>query len=65
MSLMSITIHCKLDDSAWYSATSAFSLCEARWLSACAPREMFTHLMTSHRANDLCAKCREIIGELS
>jgi len=60
MSAMNITIHCKLDDSAWYSATSAFSLCESR-LSVCASREMFMHLMTSHRANDLCVQCCEIV----
>ena len=59
--MMNITICCKLDDSAWYSASSAFSLCEARWLSVCASREMFMHLMTSHRANHLCVQCREIV----
>jgi len=56
-----ITIHCKLDDSPWYSATSAFALCETRCLSVCASREMFGYILTSHRADDACRACRAIV----
>ena len=58
---MKIDICCKVDDSPWYSATSAFSLCDSNGLRPCAAREMFEYLMTTHRAGDLCTRCREII----
>lgn len=55
-------IHCKMDDSPWYSAASARALCAIdRSFVPCASREMFEILMASHRAGDLCARCREII----
>jgi hypothetical protein len=56
-----IDIHCKLDDSSWHSATSAHALCSVDGtLRPCASREMFAHLMASHRADHLCAECLKI-----